>query len=59
MLKDTTEKFRLSSQEKDAIRRAARIAKIQISELIRLCLISECNVDTKPDVLRRAAKDKK
>jgi hypothetical protein len=56
MPKDATEKFRLSSEEKAALRRAAKIAKIPVSILIRLCLTSRHHVGSDPATLREAAR---
>jgi len=55
MPKDATEKFRLSSEEKAALRKTARLANIPLSVLIRLCLTSQHHVGTHPKTLRRAA----
>lgn len=55
MPKDATEKFRLSSEEKAALRKAAKLASIPLSVLIRLCLTSQHHVRSDPKVLRRAA----
>ena len=55
MPKDATEKFRLSSEEKASLRKAAKLASIPLSVLIRLCLTSHHNVRSDPKALRRAA----
>jgi hypothetical protein len=57
--KDTTEKFRLSSNEKAALRRAAKIARIPVSILIRLCLTSRYHVATDPEVLRTVSAERR
>ena len=54
MQKDATEKFRLSSEEKTALRQAAKLAHIPISILIRLCLTSRHHVGTASTTLRAA-----
>jgi hypothetical protein len=58
MPKDATEKFRLSSEEKAALRKAAKIAKIPVSILIRLCLTSKHHVGSDPMALREAAQSR-
>jgi hypothetical protein len=55
MPKDATEKFRLSSKEKADLRKAAKLARIPVSILIRLCLTSKHHVGSHPDMLRSAA----
>lgn len=55
MRKDETEKFRLSGAEKTALRKAAKLAQIPVSILIRLCLSSRHHVGTDPSVLRTHA----
>ena len=57
MLKDTKDtqfKFRLSTNEKAALRRAAKRAKISYSQLLRLMMNTRHNVHTKPNLLRAA-----
>lgn len=59
MQKDAMEKFRLSSEEQAALRKAAKIAKIPVSILIRLCLTSRHHVRTDPAILRGAAAERR
>ena len=53
IMKDRTRKFRLSSEEETALKRTAKLAKVPISVLIRLCLTSQHHIATDPAALRR------
>ncbi len=57
MPKDRTLKFRLSEEELTTLKRAAKLADIPVSILVRLCLSSMHHVATPPEVLRLATKE--
>jgi hypothetical protein len=53
-MKTEVERFRLTAAEKLAIRKAAKRAKIGVSALIRLCIVSPRHVGSKPEAIRAA-----